>query len=78
MASWQFFNVSEEVINMIAKNSIIKNTKDAMWLNTFQKKNMKFLLIKSNKPATLELLAYLNMSNHHNIVTKCVQHVLHF
>lgn len=63
---------------MIAKNSIIKNTKDAMWLNTFQKKNMKFLLIKSNKPAILELLAYLNMNNHHNIVTKCVQDVLHF
>ena len=34
---------------------------------------MKFLLIKSNKTATLGLLAYLDMINHHNIVTKCAQ-----
>ena len=32
---------------------------------------MKFLLIKSNKTATLGLLANLDMINHHNIVTKC-------
>ena len=34
---------------------------------------MKFLLIKSNKTAILGLLAYLDMINHHNIVTKCAR-----
>ena len=38
---------------------------------------MKFLLIKSNKTATLGLLAYLDMINHHNIVTKYAQYFLY-